>query len=51
MLLPCSAAALVTAYASHRHGRDFALHFGDDHTTAAIWPLIVDGFLSAALPQ
>lgn len=36
------------AYASYRHGRDFALQFGADHTTAAIWPLIVDGLLMIA---
>ncbi|WP_235096975.1 DUF2637 domain-containing protein [Amycolatopsis decaplanina] len=40
--------ALVAAYASYRHGRDFALRFGADHTTAAIWPLIVDGLLMVA---
>ncbi|MGY6658971.1 DUF2637 domain-containing protein, partial [Amycolatopsis sp. TRM77291] len=27
---------------------DFALQFGADHTTAAIWPLIVDGLLMIA---
>ncbi|AXB44497.1 DUF2637 domain-containing protein [Amycolatopsis albispora] len=40
--------ALDAAYASYRHGRDFALRFGSDHTTAAIWPLIVDGLLIIA---
>jgi len=40
--------ALGAAYASYRHGRDFALHFGADHTTATIWPLIVDGLLMIA---
>ncbi|QFU91598.1 DUF2637 domain-containing protein [Amycolatopsis sp. YIM 10] len=40
--------ALGAAYASYRHGRDFALRFGSDHTTAAIWPLIVDGLLIIA---
>ncbi|MBE8519425.1 DUF2637 domain-containing protein [Amycolatopsis sp. H6(2020)] len=40
--------ALGAAYASYRHGRDFALHFGADATTAAIWPLIVDGLLTTA---
>jgi hypothetical protein len=32
--------ALGAAYASYRHGRDFALRFGADAATAAIWPLI-----------
>lgn len=27
---------------------EFALRFGADHTTAAIWPLIVDGLLTMA---
>ena len=40
--------ALGAAYASYRHGRDFALRFGADATTAAIWPLIVDGLLTTA---
>ncbi|MFC0432554.1 DUF2637 domain-containing protein [Kutzneria buriramensis] len=40
--------ALGAAYASYRHGRDFALRFGADETTAAIWPLIVDGLLTMA---
>jgi hypothetical protein len=40
--------ALGAAYASYRHGREFALRFGADHTTAAIWPLIVDGLLTMA---
>jgi hypothetical protein len=34
---------LGAAYASYRHGREFALRFGADEITAAIWPLIVDG--------
>jgi hypothetical protein len=38
--------ALGAAYASYRHGREFALHFGADELTAAIWPLIVDGLLT-----
>lgn len=43
--------ALVTlgaAYASYRHGREFALRFGSNPTTATIWPLIVDGLLLIA---
>lgn len=40
--------ALGAAYASYRHGREFALRFGADPTTAAIWPLIVDGLLTMA---
>lgn len=49
--LQCSVTALVAlgaAYASYRHGRDFALRFGADETTAAIWPLLVDGILTMA---
>ncbi|WP_235022913.1 DUF2637 domain-containing protein [Amycolatopsis alkalitolerans] len=34
------------AYASYRHGREFAERFGADATTAAIWPLIVDGLFT-----
>jgi hypothetical protein len=37
--------ALGAAYASYRHGREFALRFGADEATAAIWPLIVDGLV------
>jgi hypothetical protein len=47
----CTCTALVAlgaAYASYRYGREFALRFGADHTTAAIWPLIVDGLLTMA---
>lgn len=47
----CACTALVAlgaAYASYRHGREFALRFGADPTTAAIWPLIVDGLLTMA---
>lgn len=47
----CACTALVAlgaAYASYRHGREFALRFGADGATAAIWPLIVDGILTAA---
>lgn len=40
--------ALGAAYASYRDGREFALRFGADRTTAAIWPLIVDGLLTMA---
>lgn len=40
--------ALGAAYASYRHGQAFALRFGADATTAAIWPLIVDGLLTTA---
>jgi hypothetical protein len=40
--------ALGAAYASYRHGQAFALRFGADATTAAIWPLIVDGLLMIA---
>ena len=47
----CACTALVAlgaAYASYRHGREFALRFGADKATAAIWPLIVDGILTTA---
>lgn len=47
----CACTALVAlgaAYASYRHGREFALRFGADETTAAIWPLIVDGLLTTS---
>ncbi|WP_410594040.1 DUF2637 domain-containing protein [Amycolatopsis sp. lyj-23] len=40
--------ALGAAYASYRHGREFAMRFGADAATAAIWPLIVDGLLTTA---
>jgi hypothetical protein len=40
--------ALCAAYASYRHGREFAMRFGADEATAAIWPLIVDGILTTA---
>lgn len=40
--------ALGAAYASYRHGRDFAGRFGADEATATIWPLIVDGLLTIA---
>jgi hypothetical protein len=47
----CACTALVAlgaAYASYRHGREFASRFGADEATAAIWPLIVDGILTTA---
>ncbi|GDY33883.1 DUF2637 domain-containing protein [Gandjariella thermophila] len=47
----CTCTALVAlgaAYASYRHGREFALRFGADATTATIWPLVVDGLLTMA---
>jgi Protein of unknown function (DUF2637) len=47
----CACTALVAlgaAYASYRHGQEFASRFGADQTTAAIWPLIVDGLLTTA---
>lgn len=47
----CACTALVAlgaAYASYRHGREFALRYGADEATAAIWPLIVDGLLTTA---
>ncbi|MBN9747903.1 hypothetical protein DMP23_43625 [Amycolatopsis sp. A1MSW2902] len=47
----CGATGLVAlgaAYASYQHGRTFALRFGADGATAAIWPLIVDGLLTLA---
>ncbi|WP_116199101.1 DUF2637 domain-containing protein [Amycolatopsis circi] len=51
LAVQCACTALVAlgaAYASYRHGRTFALRFGADQTTAAIWPLIVDGLLVIA---
>lgn len=39
---------LGAAYASYRHGHEFAVRFGADATTSAIWPLIVDGLLTTA---
>jgi hypothetical protein len=47
----CACTALVAlgaAYASYRHRAGVALRFGADHTTAAIWLLIVDGLLTMA---
>lgn len=49
--IQCACTALVAlgaAYASYIHGRQFALRFGTDTTTASIWPLIVDGLLTTA---
>jgi len=40
--------ALGAAYASFRHGREFALRHGADEMAAMIWPLIVDGLLTTA---
>ncbi|GAA2801693.1 DUF2637 domain-containing protein [Saccharopolyspora taberi] len=49
--LQCACTLLVAAgaaYVSYRHGREFALRFGADTTTATLWPLIVDGLLTTA---
>ncbi|MEV6228056.1 DUF2637 domain-containing protein [Saccharopolyspora shandongensis] len=49
--LQCACTLLVAvgaAYVSYRHGREFALRFGADTTTATLWPLIVDGLLTMA---
>jgi hypothetical protein len=40
--------AAVAAYASYEHQREFALHGGADPTSAALWPLSVDGLLLLA---
>jgi hypothetical protein len=40
--------AVGAAYVSYRHGREFALRFGADVTTATLWPLVVDGLLTMA---
>ncbi|WP_406635447.1 DUF2637 domain-containing protein [Amycolatopsis sp. WGS_07] len=40
--------ALGAAYASYQHGRAFALRFGAGGTTAATWPLIMDGLSTLA---
>ncbi|WP_093278176.1 DUF2637 domain-containing protein [Saccharopolyspora shandongensis] len=51
LLLQCACTILVAAgaaYVSYQHGRQFALRFGADRATAAIWPLIVDGLLTIA---
>ena len=47
----CACTGLVApgaAYASYRHGREFALRFGADTVTASIWPLLVAGLLTIA---
>lgn len=49
--IQCACTAVVAigaAYASYRHGREFALRFDADETTAGIWPVIVDGLLTLA---
>lgn len=49
--LQCASTALVAlgaAYASFRHGREFAFRYGADETTATLWPLVVDGLLTVA---
>ncbi|GAB3285195.1 DUF2637 domain-containing protein [Parasphingorhabdus pacifica] len=46
--LQCACTLLVAigaAYVSYRHGHQFALRYGADKTTAALWPLVVDGLL------
>ncbi|MDT8912038.1 DUF2637 domain-containing protein [Amycolatopsis sp. PS_44_ISF1] len=40
--------ALGATHASYRHGREFALRFDADASTAAIWPSVVDGMLTIA---
>lgn len=37
--------ALGAAHVSYRHGHAFAQRYGADETTAALWPLVVDGLL------
>lgn len=39
--------AVGAAYSSYKHGVEFALRYGGDPGTAWIWPLIVDGMLTA----
>jgi hypothetical protein len=39
--------AVGAAYSSYKHGVGFALRYGGDPGTAWIWPLIVDGMLTA----
>jgi hypothetical protein len=41
-------AAAVAAYASYQHQREYALLGGADPTSAALWPLSVDGLLVLA---
>jgi len=51
LVIQCACTALVAAgaaYASYRHGREFAHRIGADPVTSAIWPLIVDGLLTMA---
>ncbi|HWC80658.1 MAG TPA: DUF2637 domain-containing protein, partial [Pseudonocardiaceae bacterium] len=40
--------AVVAAYASYQHQREFALRGGADPTSAGLWPLSVDGLLILA---
>lgn len=40
--------AAVAAYGSYQHQREFALRGGADATSAALWPLSVDGLLVLA---
>lgn len=40
--------AVVAAYGSYQHQREFALRGGADATSAALWPLSVDGLLVLA---
>jgi hypothetical protein len=50
--IQCACVTLVclgAAYASYRHGREFAHRFGADDLTAGIWPLIVDGMMTATV--
>jgi hypothetical protein len=47
----CACVTLVflgAAYASYRHGHDFAVRYGADPMTADLWPLIVDGMMTTA---
>jgi hypothetical protein len=39
--------AVCAAYSSYKHGVEFALRYGGDSGTAWIWPLTVDGMLTA----
>lgn len=40
--------AVVAAYASYQHQREFAIHAGADGMAACLWPLSVDGLLVLA---
>lgn len=42
------AVAAVAAYVSYRHAHELVLANGEDHTTAAVMPLTVDGLIFAA---